>query len=238
MIRANSIRSGLSRRWREEKGFALIELLVASSLMIVVLGATLYALSTVTSGQSRGQAYANEVSSTQAAMSRLIHDLRQATAVTFVGPGLLLFQMQVGGTAYNVRYDCSASDSLGAPYRRCARTSAPAPSQAPLAGSQPGPDDILHVYNNPSTAQYATFCNTAGTAQSGSVFFPTNPGITNNDGLNLACDEAYEGTVSGQPTFIQVQVEVPASGDLTHGGLKHLTVLSTGTFLPNQDAGA
>jgi hypothetical protein len=143
--------------------------------------------------------------------------------------------MAVGGTTYDVAYNCTAADSLGGIYTRCAQTQALAPAVPATPGATAGSLDIQHVANG----TISTFCNPSGTVQSGSVFFPSNPNVTNTDGSGLACDEAYEREVAGlQPTALQVHVQVPASGDLTSGGLTHQTVLSSSVFIPNLDAGS
>src|SRR5947209_13567964 len=227
-----------ARRIAAAHGFTLIEILIVMALMLVVASATMAALTGATAAQSRDQAYGDEVTSTQAALTRLTHDLRQATAITQVTPSALQFQILLGGLTYNVRYDCSAADSLGGSYRRCARTSAPASGTLPSPGSKAGPNDIQHVANGTS----ATYCNTGGTAQNG-VFVLANPAVINTNGSGLACDEAYETILANQltliaPTYLQVMVKVPASGDKTGGGLSHQTVLQSGAFLQNLDSGA
>ena len=208
-------------------------------MMLVVTFATLDLLSAATTTQTRDQAYAQEVTGTQTAVARLVHDLRDATQILLVSPTKLEFQLSANGTSYNVLYDCTASDSLGSGYTRCARTQAVAPTTPPAAGSQAGSLDIQHIYNTAGRG-FNTFCKSDGSAPSGSVFFVSNSNIPNTDGSNLACDEAYEDEIAGlaAPTYVQVQVQVPASGSLVTGGLSHLTVLSTGAFLPNLDAGA
>lgn len=220
-----------------EHGFTLIEILIAMVLTLFIAGTTMTVLNVATQAQSRDQSYAQEVTGTQTALARLVHDLRQATAFSFVSPSVVQFQMVVNGSTYNVRYDCTASDSLGSAYRRCARSQALAPTAPAAAGSTAGALDILHVANG----TVATFCNPLGTATSGSVFFISNPTIPNTDGSTLACDEAYENLIGPQlkvPTYVQVQVNVPASGGLVRGGLNHQTVLKSGAFLPNSDSGA
>ncbi len=206
-------------------------------LMLVIASATMSALQATTSAQSRDQAYAQEIVSSQTALARLLHDLRQATAFQQVSPNVVQFQLVVAGTKYNVRYDCTAPDSLGAAYRRCARTGALATGSLPAYGSTAGPLDIQHVANG----TVSTFCNPLGTGQSGSVFFVSNPTVANTDGSGLLCDEAYETIIGPQlknPTYVQVLVKIPASGDLTRGGLAHQTVLQGGAFIPNNDLGA
>ncbi len=222
-----------------DRGFALVELLVGMSMLVLILGATVRLLMSTSKAQARDQTYAQEVTTTQTALARLVHDLRGATQVLIVTPSKLEFQMPSGGSTLTVLYDCTAGDSLGSGYRRCARTQSTS-GIPPAASSQPGPVDIQHVYNNAANG-YTTFCNSAGTGQSGAVFFVTNSNFANTDGSTAACDEAYEqeiGSVADGPQFVQVQVQVPSSGARTTLGKSHMTVLSTGVFLPNLSAGA
>ena len=214
----------------------MIEMLIVLSLTLVIVGATLDALGVITKTQARDQAYAQQIGATQASFARLIHDLRQVTAFRSVTPNSISFQMVEGATTYNVAYDCTASDSLGPGYTRCAQTQAVAPALPAAAGSTAQSLDIVHVASAPSN-----FCMADGSAPSGSVFFVSNPGIANTDGSSLICDEAYERLIAGLtggPTFVQVQVKVPAGGGQRLTGLSHTTVLSSGVFLPNLDAGS
>jgi prepilin-type N-terminal cleavage/methylation domain-containing protein len=225
------------RRLKAADGFSLIELLIAITITLIVAGTTLTALSLLIRTQARDQAYAQEVTNTQTGFARLLHDLRQATLFQSVTPNSIAFQMVSSGATYNVAYSCTAADSLGGSYTRCAQTQALAPSTPATPGAAANSLDIIHVSNG----GISNFCNGAGTAPSGSVFFPSNPAIANTDGSTLACDEAYEreiASLSGGPTEMQVLVQVPASGDLTSGGMSHSTVLSSAAFLPNLDAGS
>ena len=235
--RARAAAKRLRAQIHGQRGYTMIEMLVGMTLTLFIAGATMTLLETATRAQSRDQSYAQEITNTQTALARLVHDLRQASSFSLVSPNVLQFQLVANGTTVNVRYDCTASDSLGTAYRRCARTQATAPASPPAAGTALGAGDIQHVANG----TLATFCNSSGTAASGSVFFVSNPTIPNTDGSLLACDEAYENLIGPQlktPTYVAVQVNVPASGGLVRGGLTHLTVLKSGTFLPNSDSGA
>jgi|GEM_PF-3103341 len=241
---------------KNERGFTLIELLVGMSLTLVIVGAASFALGATSRTQRRDQAYREEIQSAQVALARLVHDLREATsfvltpggAPTPLQPGVLEFQMPnpaQPGTYLNVEYNCNAPDSLGPPYTRCARTQAVAPSLPPAAGSTPGPEDLLHVWNNPTNTSdltsgynYAAFCNTSATGPSGSVFFPQNPNIVNTDSSPPACDSSYELQVANDPDYIQVRIDVPAGGGLTWNALKHHIVLQDGAYLQNIDWGA
>ena len=232
-----SIGTRLRDRFASDQGFTLIEMLIVTSLLLVIVAATLTALEVTMRAQNRDQAYAQEITQSQASLARLIHDLRQATLFQSVTPNAIRFQMIENGTTYNVRYDCTATDSLGSPYTRCAQTQAVSPATPASPSNTVGSLDIQHVSNGSIT----NFCNSAGTGTSGAVFFVSNPSIPNTDGSTAVCDEAYErmlASLGGGPDYVQVQVQVPARGNLRVGGLTHTTVLTNSTFLPNLDAGS
>jgi hypothetical protein len=223
-----------------ESGFGLVELLVSMLMLMLVVGATVSMLVSTGNAQLRDATYGQEVTATQTALARMVHDLREATQVLFVTPSKIEFQMPpASGVTETVLYDCTASDTLGSAYTRCARTQSTG-GTPPVAGSKPGPDDIQHIYNNAAHG-YSTFCKSDGSAPSGAVFYITNSNIANTDGSTAACDEAYEdelGSIVDGPEYVQVQVEVPASNGLTRVGTTHYTVLDSGVFLPNLSAGA
>lgn len=221
----------------------LIELLVASAVLLVVLGVVMTVLVATSRTQARDQSYAQEVQTSQTALSRLIHDLREAQAPVTVGPGTIQFSLGIGGTTWNVKYDCTAPDTLGGSYRRCARTQAQAPNTPPAYGSTAGSSDLQHVWNNPANTSdlgsgddYSAFCKSDGSAPTGSVFFAQNPNVTNSDGSNAACDQTYQLIVATSPDYVQVRIQVPAAGDQTNSSLKHFIVLNDGTYLPNLDS--
>jgi prepilin-type N-terminal cleavage/methylation domain-containing protein len=250
--------AGTLCRAHSQDGFTLVELLVSITMLLIVVGTTLTVLDTATRAQGRDQAYAQELTRAQTALARMQHDLRQAISFSLISPNQIEFQMVENGATYNILYDCTASDSSGGSYRRCARSQALAPaSPAGPTGSAAGSLDIAHVANSVqacggtspsstcSNGIINTFCNSAGTAPSGAVFFVQNASIPNLDGSTLACDEAHEDEIGPQlltPTYIQIAIDVPASGDLVttsmQRGLQHVIVLQSGVSLPNSDPGA
>jgi type II secretory pathway pseudopilin PulG len=230
-----------------EAGFMLVEALVALSLFLVVVGAITTVISASANTQARDQSYGNEIQTSQTALAKLVHDLRAAESPVIVGPGTIQFRLVVGNnsggsTTYNVKYDCTAPDTLGSPYSRCARTQAIYPSAPPAYSSTAGGSDIQHVWNNPTNTSdlasgndYSAFCKSDGSGPTGSVFFAQNYTIANTDSSPPACDQTYQLIVAGAPDYVQIRVQVPASGDQTRNGLKHFIVLNDGTYLPNLD---
>ncbi|HUZ29200.1 MAG TPA: prepilin-type N-terminal cleavage/methylation domain-containing protein [Solirubrobacteraceae bacterium] len=231
----------------DESGFTLIELLIAATLFLVVVGAAMTVMVAASNTQARDQAYAIQVQTSQVALAKLMHDLRDAESPVTVGPGTLQFRVVVPGsdgstTAWNVKYDCTAPDSLGAPYTRCARTQAVAPNSPPSYASTAGAQDIQHVWNNPTNTQdlgsgndYSAFCKPDGSAPSGSVFYAQNPNIADTNTSPPACDQTYQLIVGNAPDYVKVRVQVPSGGDQPNSAIKHYIVLSDGTYLPNLD---
>jgi prepilin-type N-terminal cleavage/methylation domain-containing protein len=236
-----------SHNLSDQRGFTLVEVLVALSMFLVIAAASMTMLVATSRTQARDIAYRQEIQTSQVGLARLVHDLREASAFVMpVQPGVIEFQMPISGTTYNVEYNCTAPDTLGPPYTRCARTQAVAPAAPPVAtaNANPPPTDIQHVWNNPANTaglasgnDWGAFCNTTGTAPSGSVFYVQNPSTANPDGSTLVCDETYEDIVAKQPDYIQVRVQVPASGDQKNGGLKHFVVLQDGAYIQALDYG-
>jgi len=225
----------------DERGLTLIELLVAMAILIPVLGATMSALLVSSHSQRRDQAFAEEFTTTGAALAGLTHDLRQATTVVAAQPARIEFLMPspqvVNGQrqliTLDIRYDCTAADSVPG-YTRCARVQSVYPNPLPALGANAGPEDIEHVANG----AISSYCNATGSAQSGSVFFYTNPNTANPDTSPPPCDQNYENVVAQRPDYVQVLVRVPAGGSLRSGGMTHQTVLSAGAYLRNWNLGA
>ncbi|MHB8658312.1 MAG: hypothetical protein ACYC91_10230 [Solirubrobacteraceae bacterium] len=224
-----------------ESGLTLVELLVVCIMLIALTTATLALLQSATSVQTRDAAYADEITATQADLARLTHDLRQATTIVAGQPNRIEFLMPstqvVNGTpttiTLDIRYDCTAGDSLSG-YTRCAREQSVYPAVLPAFTTAAGSDDIQHVING----TVSTYCNGAGSSQSGSVFFYENANTANPDLSPPPCDENYQTLVAQRPNYVQVLIEVPASGDLTSNGLHHTTTLSSGAYLRNWNLGA
>ena len=227
---------------RGQDGYTMVEMLISITVLLAALVPIFDVLVVGRHTQSRDAAYADELQTADVALNRMVHDIRGASSFQTVTPGLLKFQLKQNGTTYNVSYDCTASDSLGSPYTRCARTQAVAPTPAPVAGSTAQDLDIQHVYNNPTNTtggnNYANYCNATGSATSGSVFFPANANTANTDLGGLACDEVYENLVAGLPTYIQIRLMLPANGGQTTLGYQHQIVLKAGAYIPNSDAGS
>lgn len=217
-----------------QAGVTLVELLVVTSMMVLVVWASMTLLVTSSRDQHRDQAYAEEISATTAALARLTHDLRQATKIVSAGPNSIEFLMPVSNSTAvdDVKYDCTATDRRGTGYTRCARVQAIYPATLPQVGTTTGSADIVHVSNG----SISTYCNATGSAASGSVFFYENADTPDTTPGATTCDESYVARVALDPTYIGVRIVVPAAGDVVRlAALTHSTVLQDGAYMRNLD---
>jgi Tfp pilus assembly protein PilW len=217
-----------------QAGVTLVELLVVTSMMVLVVWASLTLLVTSSRDQHRDQAYAEEISSTTAALARLAHDLRQATKIVSASPNSIEFLMPVSGSTavYDIKYTCTASDTRGAGYTRCARVRSVYPAPLPAVPATAASADIVHVSNG----SIATYCTSNGSGPSGSVFFYQNAVTPDTTPGATACDESYVDRISLNPTYIGLRVVVPAAGDVVRqAALTHSTVLQDGAYMRNLD---
>ncbi len=69
----------------------LIELLIVVALTLVVVGATLTLLEVANRTAVRDQGFASEVADAEAAVGRMVHEIRQASSVTATTPNSIDF---------------------------------------------------------------------------------------------------------------------------------------------------
>ena len=87
-------------------GFALIELLIYSALLMVVMGASLSSLESVTGAQAFQMNRSESLAAMRVALNRMTAELRQASSIdtALSGPSTLTFSTYVRGTKRTVTY--------------------------------------------------------------------------------------------------------------------------------------
>jgi len=123
----------LDRLRREERGIALIELLITAVMLNVVLFAILGLLDVSARAVPKDLERAAAIQESQAGLYRMTRDLRQAHDVVTPGTHVLSVNVFPGGTLTQVTYDSTASH----PTTR-ATGAARAPSAAPRSWSSTG----------------------------------------------------------------------------------------------------
>ncbi len=98
----------------------LVELLIASSAGIVVLGATLALLESGQRIQQRDAEWATTMQQDRAGLGRMVREIRQASKVEEAKANAIVFRATIGGKAWRIEYECSSKQS-GTTYTQCVR---------------------------------------------------------------------------------------------------------------------
>lgn len=193
-------------------GFTLIELLVAMSLFVGVMAAAGSILAPAQRTANNDTENATSQSESQAAIDRMIRELRQGTAVDVSNPN----QMVVELNGQQVSYECDIADPKWTSYRACYRTTAAIGATLPAA-----------------TASNVVISRVSNGTAANPVFTYTLPSIdTTTDSLDEASD-AGNTPDPPSPVYTAVHLEFPAKGELTVGGRTRTIVFDGGFELRN-----
>lgn len=191
------------RSLRDERGFALTELLVVAALLGIVLVAVLSLLDATIRVEARDQERAHVIREAQVGLDRMTRELRQAYRVEAAGPSYVTVLARLGGQDKQVHYRCdrphpdSAANPHDDAYRRCRRVEALVGAGLPAIDT--GPLVIDRVLNGAAGAPNPVF-----------TFSPS----------------------AIAPNYVTARVEVPARGERAEG-LEHTVVLDDGMFMRN-----
>jgi prepilin-type N-terminal cleavage/methylation domain-containing protein len=126
--------ASLRGRLPGERGFTLVELVVAMALATVVFGAILSMLETSQRVEARDTEWALTLQEGRSGLSRMARDIRQASKVEKAEAGTIDFLATVGSTEYHVRYECGVVES--APRYKCVRFASKAGESLPATGTR------------------------------------------------------------------------------------------------------
>jgi type II secretory pathway pseudopilin PulG len=105
-----------------EAGYALVELVVVASLLIIVLGAILALGETTQRIAPKESERAHVIREAQVGLHRMTRELRHAYQTpTVSGSAMQANVLGTGGTTRTVRYDCDEAHPSDAAYTRCLR---------------------------------------------------------------------------------------------------------------------
>jgi type II secretory pathway pseudopilin PulG len=130
---ASKRRSIPARLRADEAGFTLVELLVASSILIVILGAVLALLQTSTRVEARDRERTHAIREAQVGVYRMTRELRQAYSITSSSGYSIQAHIFEQGSDHHVTYDCTGTSSAGPPYGQCVRFETGASGQGPAS---------------------------------------------------------------------------------------------------------
>jgi prepilin-type N-terminal cleavage/methylation domain-containing protein len=124
----------LRRRLSGERGFTLVELIVAMALAAVVFGAILSMLESSQRVEARDTEWALTMQEGRSGLSRMSREIRQASKIEKAEPGTIDFLAKVGSTEYYVRYECGVVES--APRYKCVRFASKVGESLPATGAR------------------------------------------------------------------------------------------------------
>lgn len=186
------LRTALRALRREERGFTLVELTVAASLGLVVIGGGVLLFTSVVGAEPRARERASAIADGRVTMERMTRELRQGGQVTVGSPTQLSLLTYVdsatcGGAYFSTAIQCQVTYSCSA--GTCTRVEAAPGSQTGtpvtvVSGLAPG--DVFSYSacaGSPTTYQYVGI----------RLVYPADDAedaITLNDGVdlrNLSC---------------------------------------------------
>lgn len=120
----------------------MVELLVASVAAVTVLGGIMTLVISSLNAQARDSEYALTLQEDRAGLARMVRDIRQATEIKEAKTSAINFLATIGGTKYQIKYDCSVAQS-GTTYNECVRLAAEEGKTLPTTGP-PVAKDLLN----------------------------------------------------------------------------------------------
>jgi len=126
--------AALRRQLSGERGFTLVELIVAMALAAVVFGAILSMLESSQRVEARDTEWALTMQEGRSGLSRMSREIRQASKVEKAEAGTIDFLATVGSTEYHVRYECGVVES--APRYKCVRFASKVAESLPATGTR------------------------------------------------------------------------------------------------------
>jgi prepilin-type N-terminal cleavage/methylation domain-containing protein len=119
----------LSTRASDERGFALVELVIVCALLGVVLSAILVFGDTAQQLVPKEQERAMAIQQAQTGIFRMTRELRQAHQVNTATPLVLDVNFASSNVNRTVRYDCSQAHPTVSEYSRCVRIETGRPNE-------------------------------------------------------------------------------------------------------------
>jgi len=110
------------RTRRGEAGYALVELLVVASLLVIVLGAVLTLGETSQRIAPRESERAQVIREAQVGLHRMTRELRHTYQAPTVTGSTIQATVTDGGTTRTVRYDCNVTSTSNPDYKQCVRS--------------------------------------------------------------------------------------------------------------------
>lgn len=136
-------------RRRRDDGFTLTEVLVVTTVLVIVLLGVLQTLDTAAQTVPRDVERTHAIAEGRVGVARMVRELRGAETIRGTTPNSVDFETAVDGVVRRVRFACELPDSAVAGLRRCTRVQADAGAELPAPSE--GETLVSRVRNGTAT---------------------------------------------------------------------------------------
>ena len=207
---------GLRRRAaklaRDERGFTIPELLVATMLMVIVMALLMQPIITAPKIANRDLNRAWSIQDVQNGLYQMTRDLRQAQLIYAAGANSLDFKLTAEGVTTRVLYKCDFQPG-GQTYRQCVRASSTTLTAPP---STTNAKDVVNRLLNNTTSD------------------PNDPVFATKNATTGLCDFAVPPTTTS--TYVCAHLVVPSNANVAGSyrqGYQYLISLDDGAYIRN-----
>jgi Tfp pilus assembly protein PilW len=156
----------LRRVAREQSGWTLIELLISTTLLLVILVAVLVLLDSANKLGPQDSERAHDLREAQVGVYGMTRELRQTYAIVSNSGYLIEAHVWVNGADHDVTYDCTGNSSAGTNLGQCIRYE--------IVGGVRGPSTVVidRLVNKPGSGMAPVFAyrtNSSGVTTYGSA---------------------------------------------------------------------
>ena len=197
---------------KASEGFSLMELLMAMTLFLVVLGAAGAVLGPAQRSANDDIENSTSQAEAQASLDRMVRDLRQGTDVITANPN----QMTVLVNGSQISYKCDSQDLKWTTFQACYKLTAAAGATLPAP-----------------TAANVVFSRLLNGTVADPVFAYTLPTVDDSAETGDEASDANNTPDALSPTYVTVSVKTPAKGEKTVGGRTRTITFNSGFALRN-----
>jgi prepilin-type N-terminal cleavage/methylation domain-containing protein len=140
---------------RREDGFTLVELLVATSIFLILVGAVGALLVSSKNVTAQDQERTHAIRDAQVGVYRMTRELRQAYSLVQTTSHKIEVHVWEGGADHDVTYDCTGTSSAGPPLGQCVRF------ESTASGQTPATTVVDRLVNGPGSGRPPVFTYTA-----------------------------------------------------------------------------
>lgn len=123
---------------------------MSTALALVLLGATLAMVTSSQQAEARDSEWALTLQEDRAGLSRMVRDIRQATAVEEATAGSVKVLATIGAKSWTIKYECGVTQT-GTSYTTCVRLAAEVGKALPSTG----PVVVKDVTNGSAVFSYS-----------------------------------------------------------------------------------